>query len=195
MEAERFLDEYLRGVLASTLGVEADVRLMRERYPHQDALRLSERIVADSVTRSGQLGVVVGLATLVPIFGGAFLFGTIAADASLLLREQLAMLIRLSYLYDPDRPRAERELEAVGFFALHASDGDLPTSPAPALAGHFARQVFKHAGRRLMHYARHVISGWMYYPMSLIVSAKVNRDSTGELGEFVALELERRRRR
>ncbi len=192
---DRYVDEYLKGIFNSALGVEAEVTLLRERYPHLDRARLAERIVADAVTRSGQLGAVLGIPTLVPVLGTAFLFGTITADASLLLREQLSMLIKLSFLYDPERPRADRELDAADLFARHAATDELPTSATPATVGHFARIVFKHLARRLLdHVWRRSLSAWFAIPLSLIISAKVNRDSTGELGEFAAMELDQRGR-
>lgn len=192
LQADRFADEYLRGILSTLSGVEAEVRLMRERHPHLDNARLAERIVGDAVMRSGQLGALVAIPTLLPVLGGALLMGTIAADASFLLRVQLGMLLELSYLHDPDRGRAERELAAVELYARYASLDEIPTTPTPALAGHLARIAFKHVARRMLHHAGKRISHWWSWPMSLIISAKVNRDSTGELGEFAAMELANR---
>ena len=192
LQADRFAEEYLRGLLSSLLGVEAEVRLLRERHPHLDQDRLVDRIVGDAVMRSGQLGAAVALPTLLPFLGGAFLASTIVTDATFLLREQLSMLIQLSYLYAPLRSRAEREVEAVELYARFASPDDTPTTPTPALAGHIARTTFKHVARRVLRNVwRKRISQWIAIPASLIISAKVNRSATSELGLFAALELRR----
>jgi len=192
---DAFVDEYLRGILNSTLGAEADVRILRERHAHLDTARLAERIVGEAVTRSGQIGAATGALTLLPVLRSSLLAMAVALDAALLLREQLLMLIQLSYLHDPDKARAEREMEAIELFARHASDDELPTSPVPAVAGHYARTAFKHLMRRLFdHVWRKFLSLWLAIPMSLIISAKVDRDATAELGEFAAFALARQRR-
>ena len=192
---DQFVDEYVKGILASTLGVEAEVNLLRERHPHLDPARLADRIVGEAVTKSGQLGVVLGAVTLVPVLGSWLMVGVVAADASLLMREQLAMLIKLGFLYEPQRTRAARESDAVLMMARFAAEGETPTSAVPTVIGHFARQSFKHLARRLLHRIwKKVLSGWFSIPLSLLISAKVDRDSTAELGEFAALELERANR-
>lgn len=192
LQADRFADEFLRGLLSSLLGVEADVRLLRERHPHLDRARHAERIVFDAVSTSGQIGAAVGIPTLLPLLGGAFLAGTIAADTTFLLRTQLSMLIQLSYLFDPEKSRGDRELEAVELYARFASPDEVPSTPTPALMGHLARTAFKHVARRALHHAWKRISRWWSLPMSLIISAKVNRDATSELGIFASMELTRR---
>jgi hypothetical protein len=191
---DQYVDDYFKGILSSTLGCEADVNLLRDLVPDAPSTLLGEALVRQSVTRSGQIGAASGLPTVIPGVGFIWLTSASMLDASLLLREQIALLIRLVYVYDPHGTRAQREMDAMELYARHASGEDLPTTALPALMGHFARVGFKNTARRWMHrLLRNMVSGWFSIPLSLLISARVNRDATANLGEFALEELSRGR--
>lgn len=190
LQLDAMAAEYLRGLFTSLLGVETEVALLRQRHAHLDTAAIAERIVSDAITRSGQIGAAAGLPTLLPVFGGAFVAGTIAADTTFLLREQLSMLLQLVFLYEPKRERDEREMRALELYARFAAPDEVPTTPTPALLGHAARTAFKHVARRVLRSVwRKRVSAWIAVPASLIISAKVNRDATLEIGSFAITEL------
>lgn len=194
-QLDRWAEQALRTILSSLMGIEVQVRLLRERHPDLDDARVADRLIDEAVSEAGRQGVAVALPTLLPILVGPLMATTIAVDTALLLRDQLALLIKLSYVYDPEKTRADREVEALELLALHASTDDRPTNPAPVVTGQLARTGFKHLARRVLH------SVWKKYlriwaiPLSLIISAKVNRDAVAEVGDFAALELSKRKDR
>lgn len=194
-QLDRWAEQVLRTILGTLMGIEVQVRLLRERHADLDDARIADRLIDEAVSDAGRHGVAVAVPTLLPILGGPLMASTIAADTALLLRDQLGLLIKLSYLYDPDKTRADREVEALELLALHASSDDRPTNAAPVVTGQLARTGFKHLARRVLH------SVWKKYlrilaiPLSLIISAKVNRDAVAEVGDFAALELSKRKDR
>jgi hypothetical protein len=194
-QADRYAEQLLRSLMGSLMGIEVHVRILRERHPDLDDARVADMLIEDAVSNAGRFGVAVALPTLIPLLAGPLMFGTIAADTGLLLREQLALLLKLSYLYDPNKARADREMEALEMLALHASSDERPTNAAPIVAGQLARMGFKHIARRIMHSIwKKFIRIWAI-PLSLIISAKINRDAVAEIGDFAALELSKRKDR
>lgn len=190
LQLDALAAEYLRGLFNSLLGAETEVPLLRQRHPHLDNQALAERILGDAVMRSGQIGAACGLPTLLPVLGNAFVAGAITADTTFLLREQLSLLLQLVHLFEPKLERDEREMRVLWLYARFADPDNDPTTPTPALMGHAARTAFKHVARRVLRSVwKKRISAWIAVPASLIISAKVNRDATLELGSFAIVEL------
>lgn len=133
------VEQAFHTVFASMDGLEREVDLALEKDVQSSRRRLGLQIVHEAAREAALISAATSSVDLLPA-RWPFLVPTMVSEFTLGLRLQLAMLLRLSTLYGPDRPRPERQHEAMRLLAAFGYQED----PASARAW---RRVGKDAAR------------------------------------------------
>lgn len=133
------IEQAFHTVFAAMDGLEREVDIALERDVVSSRERLGRQIVHEAAREAALISAATSTVDLLPA-RWPFLVPTMVSEFTMGLRLQLAMLLRLSTLYAPDRPRAERQQEAVRMLAAFGYQED------PARARSWVR-VSKDAAR------------------------------------------------
>ncbi|MBI4867315.1 MAG: DUF533 domain-containing protein [Candidatus Wallbacteria bacterium] len=163
---------------------------------------LADEIIYDSCKRTALIGGGAALPDLLPLGGWPMMIASIGTDFTLTLREELAMLSKLAYLYGQDASRELRQREAIGLLAAVKTGEGEPKSSATAEvsklmammgAKHLSRkligQILKEIGKRF--YKRKLIA--LIPGVGIFLSGGVNFISTRSLGEYAKAYYQRRK--
>ncbi len=129
------IEKYLEGlgekaftpVFDSIDGLEAEVEGLMHRNLDAYRDRIADKIVDDAARRTAMAGGGAALPSLLPGAGWGALIVSIASDFLFCLREDMAMLLKLAYLYGHDVSREDRKREALSLLAVVGGTLDLGT--------------------------------------------------------------------
>lgn len=109
-------------------GIEGEVKVLLDQQLQLSRDQLAEEIIGDAAKATAMIGGSAALPDLLPV-GWAVMVPAFVGDFTLTLRAELAMLLKLAYLYGPDLPRDDRKKEALGILAAYrAPEGETGTA-------------------------------------------------------------------
>lgn len=105
-------------------GIEGEVKVLMDTQLQMSRDQIADEIIGDTAKATAMIGGSAALPDLLPL-GWAVMVPAFVGDFTLTLRTELAMLLKLAYLYGPDLPREDRKKEAVGILAAYrAPEGE-----------------------------------------------------------------------
>jgi len=134
----------------STLdGIEGEVKVLQDRDLQMSKDKLAQEIIDEASKHTAVIGSTAALPDLLPTSWPA-LIPSICTDFGLTLRTQLAMLLKLAYLYGPDLSREDRKREAVGILASYGSTDEGEGSSATTVSKDMFLVGSKHIGGKAL---------------------------------------------
>ena len=92
---------FLKGFETIT-DTEQELDVVRKRFPDLNEVALGNEIIKDSSKVTAVIGGGAALPDLIPGLGWAAMTTTLVGDFCLTLREEMSMLLKFSFLFDPD---------------------------------------------------------------------------------------------
>lgn len=187
--------------LFSTLdGIEGEVKVLMDRDLQLTREVLALEIISQASKSTALIGSSAALPDLLPT-AWPMLLPSIAGDFVLTLRAELAMLLKLAYLYGPELSRDDRKKEAIGLLATSRVPEGEPGSAAREVGRDMVTIGSKHVTRKaFVALARKIASRYFRKKLVAIVpllgialSGGVNFLGTRSLGDF-AMRYYRQRR-
>ncbi|MBI3891760.1 MAG: DUF533 domain-containing protein [Candidatus Wallbacteria bacterium] len=163
---------------------------------------LADEIVYESCKRTALIGGGAALPDLLPFGGWPMLLGSIGTDFTLTLREELAMLSKLAYLYGQDSSRELRQREAISLLAaVKAAEGEPKPSATGEVTKLMAMMGAKHLSRKVVKEILIKIALKFYWKKLLVIipgigifiSGGVNYYSSRTLGDYAKAYYQRRK--
>lgn len=172
-------------------GIEGEVKVLLDQQLQLSRERIADEIVSDSARATAMIGGSAALPDLLPL-GWPALVPSIAGDFTLTLRTELAMLLKLAYLYGPDLPREDRKKEAIGILAAYRAPEGEKGSAAHGVGMDMTKIGSKHVTRKaFVALAKKLGERFLRRKLLAIVpvlgiafSGGVNYAGTRSLGEF-----------
>ncbi len=202
-EIESFLDgaigQTVESILSGQAEQEAEMRARVEAGVTRGLDALAAEVVAESSKRTAFIGGGAALPDLFPLGGWPTLIASIGADFTLTLREELTMLCKLGYLYEPERNRELRRREAIAILAAVKGDEKGGEMAGTAEVGKLVAMMgAKHAAERLlMHVGRKFFQKKLlaFIPgLGILLSGGVNYFSTRSVGDYAIAYYNKRRK-
>jgi len=194
------VEQSFNAVFSSLGGLELEVDRALDRDIEDSRRRLATSIVAASAKQAAAVGAATSSVDAFPLSWPALL-PSILSEFSLCLRIHLSLLLKLSTLYGPDRPRGIRKREAMGILVTYGSDPEVGGLSYVRLSKDMVRvggcNLSRHA---LVKLARRLLDRFVQKRLIGIVpiagaaaSGGFNYLWTKRLGEFAIEYLERSR--
>ena len=202
-EIESFLDgaigQTIESILSGQADQEAEMRARVDAGVTRGLDALAAEVVAESSKRTAFIGGGAALPDLFPLGGWPTLIASIGADFTLTLREELTMLCKLGYLYEPEHNRELRRREAIAILAAVKGDDKGGELAGTAEVGKLVAMMgAKHAAERLlMHVGRKFFQKKLlaFIPgLGILLSGGVNYFSTRSLGDYAIVYYNKRRK-
>jgi uncharacterized membrane protein YebE (DUF533 family) len=163
---------------------------------------LADELISESCKKTAMIGGGAALPDLLPVGGWPMLVASIGTDFTLTLREELAMLSKLAYLYGQDSSRELRQREAISLLAaVKASDGEPKGSPTGEVSLLMAKMGAKHVSRKVLRKILTEIAKKFYLKKLLVmipflgigISGGLNYYSTSTLGDYAKAYYQKRK--
>lgn len=172
-------------------GIEGEVKVLLDQHLQMSRDQIAQELIGDTAKATAMIGGSAALPDLLPV-GWAILLPAFVGDFTLTLRTELAMLLKLAYLYGPDLPRDERKKEAVGILAaFRAPEGEAGSSArgigidmATLGSKHITRKAFTQLARKLAERFLRKKLVAVIPVLGIAFSGGVNYVSARNLGEF-----------
>jgi tellurite resistance protein len=202
-DIESFLDgaigQTVESILSGQAEQEAQLRARVDAGVTQGLDALAREVVAEASKRTAFIGGGAALPDLFPFGGWPTLIAAIGADFTLTLREELSMLCKLGYLYEPERNRELRQREAIAIMAaVKGKDKGGELAGTAEVGKLVAMMGAKHAAERLlMHVGRKFFQKKLlaFIPgLGILLSGGVNYFSTRSLGDYAIAYYSKRRK-
>ena len=172
-------------------GIEGEVKVLLDQQLQMSRDRIADEIISDAAKSTLMIGGSAALPDLLPL-GWPALIPAFAGDFTLTLRTELAMLLKLAYLYGPDLPREERKKEAIGILAAYRAPEGETGSAAGSVGTDMAKIGGKHVTRKaFVTLAKKLAERFLRKKLVAVVpvlgiafSGGVNYFGSKSLGEF-----------
>lgn len=172
-------------------GIEGEVKVLLDQQLQLSRDRIAEEIISDCARATAMIGGSAALPDLLPV-GWAVLVPAFVGDFTLTLRTELAMLLKLAYLYGPDLPRDDRKKEAVGILAAYRAPEGEAGSAARGVGIDMVKLGGKHITRKaFVALAKKLAERFLKKKLIAVVpvigiafSGGVNYVGSRSLGEF-----------
>lgn len=127
-EIEKELESKVESVFLKGFETITDTELeldeVRKRFPNLNEVALGNEIIKDSSKVTAVIGGGAALPDLIPGLGWAAMTTTLVGDFCLTLREEMSMLLKFSFLFDPDCELEQRKRDVVSLLMFIARDKD-----------------------------------------------------------------------
>ena len=114
---------FLKGFETIT-DTEQELEEVRKRFPNLNEVALGNEIIKDSSKVTAVIGGGAALPDLIPGLGWVTMTTTLVGDFCLTLREEMSMLLKFSFLFDPDCEIEQRKRDVVSLLMILARDKD-----------------------------------------------------------------------
>jgi uncharacterized membrane protein YebE (DUF533 family) len=197
---ERAVDGMFETMFSTLAGIEGEVKVLLDRDLALSRDKLADEIIAETAKTTALTG---GLAASFDLIPSAWpmLIPSIVADFVATLRADLAMLLKLAYLYGPDLAREERKREAIGLLAAYRAPEGERGSAAREVGVDMAKIGSKHVTRKaFVALARKIAERYLRKKLVAIVpvlgialSGGVNYLGSRNLGDFAKRHYQKRK--
>ncbi|MBI4859800.1 MAG: DUF533 domain-containing protein [Candidatus Riflebacteria bacterium] len=197
---EKSVEKTFDTIFSTLDGIEGEVKVLLDKDLQLSRDKLAEEIISQSSKATAMIGGSAALPDLLPTAWPA-LIPSIAGDFALTLRAELAMLLKLAYLYGPDLPREERKKEAVGILAAYRAPEGERGSAAREVgidvmkigSKHVTRKAFVVLAKKLAerYFKKKLVA--VVPVVGIALSGGVNYLGTRSLGDFAKRYYQNRR--
>jgi len=118
---KRVADVFLK-VFETIDDTEEEIQELKEQFPRLNERALAHEIIKDTSKRTAVIGGGAALPDLIPGAGWAAMSATLVGDFCLTLREEMSMLLKFSFLFDPDCENQQRKRDVIAFLMFLARD-------------------------------------------------------------------------
>jgi|GEM_PF-1022043 len=144
---EKSVEKTFDTIFSTLDGIEGEVKVLMDRDLQIPREMLAEEIIQQSSKATAMIGGSAALPDLLPT-AWPMLVPSICGDFALTLRTEVAMLLKLAYLFGPELPREDRKKEAVGILAAYRAPEGEPGSAAREVGLDMVRIGSKHVSRK-----------------------------------------------
>ena len=123
-ELENRVEEVFLKFFETIDDTEEDLKEIRKKFPNLNEVALANEIINESSKVTALIGGGAALPDLIPALGWTAMSATLVGDFCLTLREEMGMLLKFSFLFDPDSDIETRKKDVIRLLMFLARDKD-----------------------------------------------------------------------